>query len=249
MAPTYTTASTKYAIPRIDGSSNVSDVDDGIRAAVDAVDSNMAGYAEGTLAARAGITATAGKLYRTTDTGQLFLGTGSTWIEIGVSPWQPGDLKASWITTAPTGWLLCDGSAVSRATYGPLFAAIGTSAGVGDGSTTFNVPDARARALIMPDGSAARMASNDARGQGGGSERVTLTSAESGLPAHTHPPITTLSFLGSVGASPDALLSLSGGTYGIKSPGNTGANAAADAAASHENMAPYLVVGSVVIKT
>jgi hypothetical protein len=77
MAPTYTTPSTKYGIPRIDGSSNVSDVDQGIRDAVDAVDARMAGYAEGTLSARAGITATAGKLYRTTDTGQVFMGTGS----------------------------------------------------------------------------------------------------------------------------------------------------------------------------
>lgn len=41
---------------------------------------------------------------------------------------------------ARTGWLLCDGAAVSRATYAPLFAAIGTAHGPGDGSTTFNVP-------------------------------------------------------------------------------------------------------------
>lgn len=46
-------------------------------------------------------------------------------------------------TTAPDGWLLCDGSAVSRTTYSFLFAAIGTSYGSGDGSTTFNVPDYR----------------------------------------------------------------------------------------------------------
>jgi len=45
--------------------------------------------------------------------------------------------------TAPDGWLACDGAAVSRATYAALFAAIGTVHGVGDGSTTFNVPDRR----------------------------------------------------------------------------------------------------------
>jgi microcystin-dependent protein len=44
--------------------------------------------------------------------------------------------------SAPTGWLLCDGSAVSRTTYYALFQAIGTGWGVGDGSTTFNLPDA-----------------------------------------------------------------------------------------------------------
>lgn len=46
-------------------------------------------------------------------------------------------------TTAPDGWLLCDGSAVSRTTYASLFATIGTSYGSGDGSTTFNLPDYR----------------------------------------------------------------------------------------------------------
>lgn len=44
---------------------------------------------------------------------------------------------------APDGWLLCHGQAVSRATYAVLFAAIGTTYGAGDGSTTFNVPDLR----------------------------------------------------------------------------------------------------------
>lgn len=47
---------------------------------------------------------------------------------------------------APVGWLLCDGAAVSRATYADLFTAIGTAYGSGDGSTTFNVPDMQGRA-------------------------------------------------------------------------------------------------------
>lgn len=46
-------------------------------------------------------------------------------------------------STAPTGYLLCDGSAISRTTYASLFTAIGTSFGAGDGSTTFNLPDTR----------------------------------------------------------------------------------------------------------
>jgi len=46
-------------------------------------------------------------------------------------------------TTAPGGYLACDGSAVSRTTYADLFSAIGTTFGSGDGSTTFNVPDIR----------------------------------------------------------------------------------------------------------
>lgn len=51
-----------------------------------------------------------------------------------------------WFTnSAPTGYLMCDGSAVSRTTYADLFTLWGTFFGVGDGSTTFNVPDLRQR--------------------------------------------------------------------------------------------------------
>jgi hypothetical protein len=51
-------------------------------------------------------------------------------------------------TAAPTGWLLCNGAAVSRTTYAALFAAIGIAYGPGDGVNTFNVPDARDRVLM-----------------------------------------------------------------------------------------------------
>lgn len=59
-------------------------------------------------------------------------------------------------SSAPTGFLMCDGSAVSRTTYSALFAAIGTAHGTGDGSTTFNLPDYRGRFLRGVDGGAAR---------------------------------------------------------------------------------------------
>ncbi len=51
------------------------------------------------------------------------------------------------MTSAPAGWLKANGAAVSRETYAALFAAIGTSFGVGDGSTTFNLPDLRGEFL------------------------------------------------------------------------------------------------------
>jgi len=67
----------------------------------------------------------------------------------GASPSLPaGSLMDFAGTSAPTGWLLCDGSAVSRTTYSALFSAISTTWGSGDGSTTFNVPDFRGRATI-----------------------------------------------------------------------------------------------------
>jgi microcystin-dependent protein len=247
--PTYDPPTTKYGLPKLDGSSNVQDVDEGIGALADAVDANMAGYAEGTLSARAGVVATAGKMYRTTDTGQVFMGTGSTWVEIGVSPWQPGDLKATWLATVAPGWLPCNGGVVGRSEYPALFAAIGTSAGAGDGSSSFNLPDFRGRVFVMPDAGAGRMASNDARNQSGGAERVTLTGSESGTAPHAHASVRGLGFMASVGGGPDALLSLSGGTYGFVADSATAAAASASAAASHENMPPYLVGGLMLIKT
>jgi microcystin-dependent protein len=55
----------------------------------------------------------------------------------------PGAVMAFAMSTVPTGWLECNGAAVSRSTYAPLFGAIGTTWGSGNGSTTFNVPDLR----------------------------------------------------------------------------------------------------------
>ena len=57
-------------------------------------------------------------------------------------------------TTAPSGWLMCDGSAVSRTTYSDLFTVIGVAHGSGDGSTTFCVPDYRGVVIRGVDGSA-----------------------------------------------------------------------------------------------
>ena len=54
---------------------------------------------------------------------------------------SPGSVMPFAGATVPFGWLLCDGSAVSRTTYKDLFSAIGTTYGVGDGVTTFNLPN------------------------------------------------------------------------------------------------------------
>lgn len=62
-----------------------------------------------------------------------------------------GIIQAYGGTSVPTGWLLCDGSAVSRTTYSDLHTAIGEAFGSGDGSTTFNVPDLRGQFLRGTD--------------------------------------------------------------------------------------------------
>lgn len=69
--------------------------------------------------------------------------------------------------SAPSGWLLCGGQAVSRTTFAALFAVIGTAYGAGDGSTTFNLPDLRGRVAAGKDdmgGSAANRLTNAGAG-------------------------------------------------------------------------------------
>lgn len=84
---------------------------------------------------------------------------------------------------APTGFLLCDGSAHSRTTQAALFAAIGTTWGAGDGVTTFNVPDFRRRVAVGSGGAGTGTLGN-AVGNTGGAETHVLTTAE--LAAHAH---------------------------------------------------------------
>jgi len=68
--------------------------------------------------------------------------------EIGAAPVGQVVAWSGNTSSLPTGYLLCDGSAVSRSTYAPLFAVVGTTHGAGDGSSTFNLPDLRDRFVV-----------------------------------------------------------------------------------------------------
>jgi microcystin-dependent protein len=107
------------------------------------------------------------------DTGDLLIFHGATWkalLPTGVVvPYAAG--------TPPVGWLLCQGQEVSRTTYPALFAAIGTTFGAGDGTTTFNLPQLRQR---FPIG-VALSGTADTLGETGGSIDHTHTG-----PSHTH---------------------------------------------------------------
>lgn len=80
-------------------------------------------------------------------------------------------------STAPQGYLLCDGSAVSRTDYADLFTAIGTVYGAGDGATTFNLPNLSGRVVLG-------VSQSHALGSTGGEATHVLTEQE--LPAHSH---------------------------------------------------------------
>lgn len=106
-----------------------------------------------------------------------------------VSGLVAGDIVMSGASSR-SGAVLCDGSAYNRVgTYADLFAAIGTTYGVGNGTTTFNVPDLQGRTAIGA-GSGSGLTTRT-RGQTGGAESVTLSAAESGTTAHTHTGIGT----------------------------------------------------------
>jgi microcystin-dependent protein len=122
-----------------------------------------------------------GEIYLgSTKIGQAYLGSTLVYTSAGPAPTPSipaGIVEVFAGSTVPAGFLLCDGSAVSRDTYAALFAVIGTTYGAGDGSTTFNVPDISGRVVIGPS-------STHLLGSTGGSETVTLVESE--LPAHTH---------------------------------------------------------------
>jgi len=86
-------------------------------------------------------------------------------------------------STAPSGYLLEDGSAISRTTYADLFTAIGTTYGAGDGSTTFNLPDSRGRVAVNKNSTDTEF---DTLGEKYGEKSHTLTGAESGEKGHNH---------------------------------------------------------------
>jgi microcystin-dependent protein len=92
-----------------------------------------------------------------------------------------GRIEAFGGSTAPAGWLMCNGAAVSRTQYPRLFAAFGTTYGAGNGSTTFALPNASGRVLVGRDASQAEF---DQLGETGGHTTHQLSLNE--MPVHTH---------------------------------------------------------------
>jgi len=151
--------------------------------------------------------------------------------------------------SAPGGWLLCYGQAVSRATYANLFAVISTTYGTGDGSTTFNLPDLRGRVVAGQDdmgGSSANRLTNqtggldgDTLGATGGAETHTLDTTQ--IPAHSH----TETVHSASGAGTEAPINFVGrgdaGTNNASlSVDNTGGGGA------HNNVQPTIILNYII---
>jgi microcystin-dependent protein len=174
---------------------------------------------------------------------------GTTW-----GPWIDTTTPAGQVTmyagaSTPSGWLLCDGSAVSRTTYAALFSVISTLYGSGNGSTTFNLPNLKGR---VPVGRDAGQTEFDVLGEAGGEKSHLLTAAESGLRGHSH----QLPLAATAGVSGAADMAARG--YGSNDPGfRTGDTAASPAygsavvgaipaASAHNNLQPYLTLNYII---
>jgi len=161
---------------------------------------------------------------------------------------MPSGAMLQWPTaTAPSGFLLCTGAAVSRTIYAALFAVIGTTFGAGDGTTTFNLPDFDNR-FAVGAGDLYSVAAT-----GGSKDAVTVshthTATDSG---HTHP------YAGNVSTSEQFPVSGGGGYSGVGTPYMAGSNtssgtasitvASAGESGTNKNLPPYLSV-YFIIKT
>ena len=110
--------------------------------------------------------------------------SGSVWILKNPTTSLPsGTILDFGGNSVPAGYILCDGSAISRVGFPSLFSAIGTTWGVGDGTTTFNVPNLSRFVTIGSGGVGTGVVGNSV-GDSGGEESHSLTAAENG--PHTH---------------------------------------------------------------
>jgi microcystin-dependent protein len=140
-----------------------------------------------------------------------------------------GQIRVFPLTSTPAGWLLCDGTAVSRTTYAALFAVISTAFGVGDGSTTFNMPNMKGKFIAGYD---TGDADYNAIAKTGGEKTHALITAE--LAAHSH----TQRVVGDTTNGTN-------GTQGSNATNNTsiGSTDTQGTGIAHENRPPFLVMG------
>jgi microcystin-dependent protein len=170
----------------------------------------------------------------------------SNWHVTGFTARRVGIVDMFAGSTVPAGSFLCNGQAISRTVYADLFAVIGTTWGVGDGSTTFNVPDMRS---VSPIGAGTgthvgTTGRSVATFYGGETHQIAATE----LPQHTHSASSYQFMIGSIGTS--TIYSNNGAnvdhspSYNITAQPNTGNNAAATTATP--TVGPSLAINFII---
>jgi len=140
---------------------------------------------------------------------------GTNWVSL--TPAGTVEAFAGDTSKIPTGWLLCDGSAVSRTTYTNLFSVIGENWGEGDGTSTFNLPDLRGRFLRgqnLASGNDPDAAARSASAAGGNTGDNVGSVQDDEFKSHTHTATPGGSSSGSLLAGISTLSRLSGSTTG-----------------------------------
>lgn len=153
----------------------------------------------------------------------------ATTLTVFVPPWMvDSEIPTGTIfhfagASIPTGWLLCDGSAVSRTTYAELFSVIDTTWGAGDGESTFNLPDFRGRVIVGTQGPGGNSQPTLPLGDDsyGGEQEHTLLEAE--LAEHDHGGQTAENSVSHAHATPaDTTVEAPGSTLNVVTSGGTG---------------------------
>lgn len=196
----------------------------------------------------------------------MLLGVSGAWQVIGAIGSFAGGVPVGsgfdyWGATAPSGYLLAYGQAVSRTTYAKLFAKLSTTHGTGDGSTTFNLPDKRGRVTVGKDNmggsSADRLTglsggiNGDTLGATGGAETNTLDATQ--IPAHQHKVFNSDSGAGTgVSASnvANAGASLGGNSSydigGSATAATLGLSSSIGGGLAHNNVQPSIVANHII---
>lgn len=176
--------------------------------------------------------------------GNVLTSDGSGWVSSAPNYVPTGGMVMWGTASAPSGYLLCNGSAVSRSTYSALFAVVGTAFGSGDGSTTFNLPDFRDR---FPVGAGTTYSANST---GGSKDAIVVSHTHTATvtdPGHVH-----LIGFQSIDAGSDYGSTASGNTAGSQTQsattGVTVSNSTTGSSGTNANLPPYLGV-YFIIKT
>jgi microcystin-dependent protein len=214
------------------------------------------------LQSAAGTALAAASLVQGTPYAAKFNSSASAWVMFGLYS-NPFNLPVGGLlpyigASAPNAnFALCAGQAISRTTYSVLFALVSTTFGTGDGSTTFNIPDLRGRALFGLDnmgGSAANRITvaggnfdGTSLGATGGAQNHTLVTGE--MPSHTHTDsghthqfTYNVENLGAGGSNDVKNIQTSGGGTTVTTQSGTASLSNTGGGAAHTILSPAMVV-------